>query len=111
MWFEVGKSFEVYHLQEMSSNYRYAKGILSAERKLVQFYLPHIDILKQASKTSNDLSFANLEYATVPVDETRNNVVVAQPVTITPCMHTPIMITSTFLGFLIIKPKTSGLVA
>lgn len=80
-------------------------GFLFAERTLVPWRARPVGILMQSSKTRKDESFAEQECTTAATNQPCPKVVDAKLVRLTLCPHTPVMVTSTRLGFLLIKPK------
>lgn len=63
----------------------------SAECMLVPWHLQPVDILTQSPRTSTAIPFAYHGYATAQADRSRHYAVVAKPVTLAPCLHTPVM--------------------
>lgn len=94
MWLGVVERFAVDPLLNTSFIDRYVQGIFLTERKLVQRHSRTVDILTQSPKTSSAVPFADHQYVKAPADETSNTAVAAKPVTLKPCLHTPVMVWS-----------------
>lgn len=105
MSFEVVETLANDLLFCMLSSYGYVQGIFPSKLKLVPWYSRPIDILTQSSKDSSAISFMDHEYAAVPADETRHNLVAAKPVALAPFLLTPVMVTNTCSSVLIMEPK------
>lgn len=59
-----------------------------------------------SSRASSAVSSADSGYAAAPAKETSHNVLVAKPVTLVPCPHTPVMVPSICSFPPIIEPKS-----
>lgn len=80
---------------------------LSPPQSMSSYYGAHdpFEIVIPSSKMRNIGLLADLEYATAPGGEPCYNVVVAKPVRLAPCSHTPFIMTSSWSGFLFITSK------
>lgn len=105
VWFGVVTSVAVDLLLGTSFIHRYVQEKFPSERKLVPWHSRPVDILPQSLMTSNTVLFVDHEYATALAKETRRNVEAALPVTLAPCSHKIVMVTSSFSGHLIIKSR------
>lgn len=104
VWFEVVDDLAVKLLPVVYQ--QVCPSFFTADCKLVPWHSRTVDILIWSLKTHEAVLFVSYAYATAPADGTRGNELAAKPVTLPPCLHTPVMVSRTSSDILVVEPRT-----